>query len=85
MDKMNANISLRNVEAGYAEVLNANGRRIGTVSSEKSGSTRTGVTWYAYRGKTRVGYGYTRAEAIAALVADVEKTEAARANFIRTN
>lgn len=74
--------NLVNVEAGHAEVHNAEtGRRIGTVSREKSGSLRTTVIWRAYTGNTQVGYGDTRSAAVAALVAHVEAKRAAAAAF----
>lgn len=69
---MNATASiptrLRNVESGYAEVLNADtGRRIGKVSRIDPWMT-THTRWEARNNGRIVGHGDTRAEAIAELV-----------------
>jgi len=61
-------ITVKTIEAGYAEVLNAFGRRMGTLSRDKWGSTRTGTRWFAYRGKVMIGSADTRAEAAALIV-----------------
>jgi hypothetical protein len=68
--------TLTDIEEGYARVRRENGRAIGSVRSDKYGSTRTGVRWEARTGKTTVGYGTTRAEAVRKLVAYTEARDA---------
>lgn len=67
---MSANeVHLCNVEDGYAEVWKGKLQR-GSVSREKFGSTRTGTRWEARNLRGRVvGYGDTRADAVALVVA----------------
>ena len=66
--------SLRNVSSGYAEIVNENGRRVGTVSKDIfAGSGRTSFIWRAYRSGQRIGYGYTRAEAVAVVTAAADE------------
>lgn len=76
-------IKLTNIETGYAEVCRANGRRIGTVTRDAfSGSSRSNEFWVARSGRTTLGSGHTtRAEAIAAVVANAEARDAAFAAF----
>lgn len=55
------------VEVGYAEVVRTDtGKRVGKVSEEKAGSTRTGTRWTAYSASGRdLGAKDTRAAAVA--------------------
>jgi hypothetical protein len=67
---------LDRVEDGFARVINADtGRTIGYVSREKHGSGRTSVRWTATRTRNTVilGYGYTRAEAVAVIVKNAQR------------
>lgn len=68
---------LDRIEDGHARVLNADtGKTIGYVSRNKSGSGRTSVRWTATRtrsGALVLGYGDTRAEAVAVIVANAER------------
>jgi|tagenome__1003787_1003787.scaffolds.fasta_scaffold20977010_4 hypothetical protein len=76
-DNRGMETKLTNIETGYAEVCRANGRRIGTV-------TRDFMTefWVARSGRTTLGHGHTtRAQAIAAVVANAEAHDAAVAAF----
>lgn len=80
-DTKDMTTTLINAEDGYAEVLNANSRRIGTVSREKHGSTRTGTRWFAHRGNTEIGSADTRAAAVQLLVDHAAQREAQIAAF----
>lgn len=69
---------ITNVEDGFAKVVNADtGRTMGYVSREKHGSTRTGTRWTATRlrnsSMSPLGYGLTRADAVAVIVAYAER------------
>ena len=77
---------LARVEDGHAEVIDTDtNRRIGTVSREDPWKVVSGVRWNAYVGRTNVGHGYTRTEAVAKVVAHVESKRAAAAAFIARN
>jgi hypothetical protein len=69
---------LDRIEDGFARVVNADtGRTMGYVSRNKHGSGRTSVRWTATRLKTGsmrpLGYGDTRAEAVAVIVKNAER------------
>lgn len=71
--------ALDRIEDGYARVNDADtGRAIGSVTREKTGSLRTSVTWFAYRGSVQVGHGDTRSDAVTVVR---EATEAYRAKL----
>jgi hypothetical protein len=83
-DNRDMDTKLTNVETGYAEVRRADtGRRIGTVMRDPfSGSSRSNEFWVARSGRTTLGHGHTtRAQAIAAVVANAEAHDAAVAAF----
>jgi len=77
MSKITA--KLDRIEDGFARVTNADtGRTIGYVSRDKHGSGRTSVRWTATRtnspnARLVLGYGDTRAEAVAACVKNAER------------
>jgi hypothetical protein len=69
---------LDRIEDGFARVTNADtGKVIGYVSRNKAGSGRTSVRWTAHRTNTPrplvLGYGDTRAEAVAVIVANAAR------------
>jgi hypothetical protein len=80
--KTTTEFKITDVEDGYAVVRRANGRRIGEVCREKSGSGRTSFEWFAFSGKNQVDRGYTRAEAVAKLIAYTEEKEREREAFL---
>jgi hypothetical protein len=70
--------SLRDVEDGFARVVNDTGRAVGHVTREKHGSTRTGTMWFAHhRVYGNLGLKDTRAGAIK-LVTDKQDELAAK-------
>jgi chorismate synthase len=75
MDAITA--KLDRIEDGFARVTNADtGTTIGYVTRDKHGSGRTSVRWTATRtrrGTVVLGYGATRAEAVAVVVKNAQR------------
>jgi hypothetical protein len=75
---MSSGYALRDVEDGFARVVNAAGRPVGQVARDKRGSTRTGTQWNAkHRVYGDLGWKDTRAEAVK-LVTDKQDELAAK-------